>query len=151
MNSLEIFTNAYLEAMKLSEVNEDIPKDVELTPSEMTKAKNDCRRFFNVYKDDLSNHFHDAGADFWYTRNVKTTGSLGFWTHPEKYGKKKSVWLTKACILLGHVDVTFGKTTYDELPLYSKYLIKDDNLIRIKTMECIFPLTKEAWIIFRYK
>ena len=112
---LDIFLEAYLDALEWTEVHSDNPdlRDSLGFSSELLEmAKNDCEAFLAANGDIPDDLLSQAGHDFWLTRNGHGTG---FWDRPEIWGSNASK-LTDLC---GH------GTGFSEFWVY----LGDDNLI----------------------
>lgn len=106
--ALDTFTQGYAEALFWTDCNAD--RDdvgeatfVELAPAALASIVEDCRDFQDANADDLAEiDDHQAGVDFWLTRNRH---GAGFWDrgHGDK-GKR----LTEAAHAYGACDVYRG-------------------------------------------
>ena len=112
---LDIFLEAYLDALEWTEVHSDNPdlRDSMGFSNELLEmAKNDCEAFLAVAGDIPDDLLSQAGHDFWLTRNGHGTG---FWDRPEIWGSNADK-LTDLC---GH------GAKFSEFWIY----LGDDNLI----------------------
>jgi phage repressor protein C with HTH and peptisase S24 domain len=117
-NSLDAFTQGYIEAMFFTDASDPDDGDLanatfaELAPKALEKIVSDCVRFQSENRADLDealdtgriNGYDDAGAgrDFWYTRNGH---GVGFWDR--KLGDIGEV-MSEAARKWGQVDLYRG-------------------------------------------
>jgi len=87
MNTLDKFTQAYIEALYFTDtgIDYEIPQDAKLSPEAMEQIKADCTKFQELAGELIlngctrNNEYTDwemAGHDFWLTRNLH---GAGFW------------------------------------------------------------------------
>jgi hypothetical protein len=113
---LDIFLEAYLDALEWTEVHNDNPElmgSLGFSSELLDAAKNDCMAFLAVAGDMIPDDLlSQAGHDFWLTRNGHGTG---FWDRPE-------IWGSNADKL---TDLCGWGTKFSEFWVY----LGDDNLI----------------------
>ena len=100
------FLSAYIEAIYFTDTG-DIgqPESYEdLTHNFLIESSQECRKFYNVYKDLFLDNFTRAGHDFWFTRNGH---GVGFCDRSEIYGKIQAEELTRAAKFAGEIYSNF--------------------------------------------
>jgi hypothetical protein len=113
LSKLDTFTRGYIEALFFTDeerLREDAggeESDLQIAPSEVWQIVQDCEKFQKENWDDIGTDFHQAGVDFWFTRNHHGSG---FWDGdwPEPQGER----LTKAAQRYGQVDTYVGDDGY---------------------------------------
>lgn len=98
------FLHGYLDAIDFT-ADSDI-RDAELAPEAKARAETDCDAFRDQAGDLLADaDSHDAGADFWFTRNGHGTG---FWDREDAYGKDNAARLTDIAHQFGEIEPYLG-------------------------------------------
>lgn len=102
----ELFFRSYIEAVYFTDTGDtDQPEeDAELTERFLRESANDCRKFFNVYRELFGDSIIQAAHDFWLTR---CGHGAGFWDRLEIYGEQVSEELTRASNFAGEVYAEF--------------------------------------------